>query len=339
MTASPEILKSILMQYGFSESPVNHEVFLRYTDERTAKLIIGVTLTNGRRLVVKLMRDAETYREQGVITENQSAFSELLRAHGIRTPRRYQARGRYCIPTVMDDLPYHTTLEDFCGYELTEIRTDIAYKLGVLMARMHTISLDSGFCIGRRTIFNGAGDNDVGAYPDFCRICKEAELNQTVVTQIKELYEQKLARIRAQWTTLPTAATQGDLSINNLTMDKDGELTVFDYNIAGDEVLVSDMVLEGLFVAYQMDLPQGCSAAYRETIFPAFYEGYLSVRSLTEAECAVAWDLFTMYHALWGSRVDELDILVSDGNHEQANELLMRIFSDLCALDDGRFRV
>ncbi len=338
MTISLDILGSILRQYGFCESPRSYEVLLRYVDSHTTKLIVSVTLTDERRLVVKLMRDHEAFAEQGTITENQSMFSELLRSNGIRTPQRYTACGRYCTITMIEDIAYHTTLEDWCGVELPYIQMDIACKLGALMAQMHTISFQSGFRIGRGTIFGEAPNNDFDAYPDFCRIAEDPRLDQAVASQIKALYEQKTACVHALWHTLPIAATQGDLSVNNIARGADGELTVFDYNIAGDEAMVSDMVLEGLFLAYQMDLPPECPPDYRETVFPAFYEGYLSIRSLTENECTVAWELYTMYHSLWASTTDELEALAAAEKYEEANLLLARVFLDLSLPDDGRFR-
>ncbi len=338
MVISHEILQSILNRYEFSEPLVSHDIYLQYEDAHMTKLIVGVALADNRRLVVKLTHDQRDFVGQGIITERQSAFSELLRTHEIRTPQRYKSGGSYCTLTTVDGIPYHTTLEDWCGYELTEIQVDVAYRIGALMARMHTVALDSGFCIGRRTIFDGVGENDVDVYPDFCRICEDPRLDSTLVESIKELYEQKRQRARALWLSLPKAATQGDFSINNLTLGVDGELTVFDYNIAGDEVLVSDMVLEGLFVAYQMDLPHDAPLAYRERIFPAFYEGYLSVRPLTEMECTVAWELYTMYHSLWGSTVDALEAYMSAGQVNEANRLLSDILAHLQEQDDGRFR-
>ena len=178
-------------------------------------------------------------------------------------------------------------------------------------------------------------------FPEFCDITKDAKLDQEVVAQIKALRDQKLERIRAVWDTLPKAAVQGDISINNLVHDKDG-LIVFDYNNAGDEVLISDLVMEGLLTAYEMELPDGTPASYREQIFPALLKGYLSVRSLSEAERNTAWEVYTLYHGLWFTRIvyndDSLDSLVKKGDYEAANHLLKQMLTDMQEVDDGRFR-
>lgn len=155
------------------------------------------------------------------------------------------------------------------------------------MARMHTISLENKCEIGHRTLFSVAYWNDVDCFPEFCEITKDEKLDQAVVGQIKALREEKLERIRTDWETLPNAVVQGDISINNLVHTGEG-LIVFDYNNAGDEVLVSDLVMEGLLTACEMDLPNGTPASYREQIFPAFLKGYRSVRQLDDAESTTA---------------------------------------------------
>lgn len=233
------------------------------------------------------------------------------------------------------------TVEDWCGEEITEITTDIAYQIGALMARMHQIALDNKSGIGHRTLFSAAYWNDVDCFPEFCDITKDEKLDQEVVAQIKALRDAKLESIRAVWETLPKAAVQGDISINNLVHTEDG-LIVFDYNNAGDEVLISDLVMEGLLTAYEMELPEGTPASYREQIFPALLKGYLSVRSLSESECSAAWEVYTLYHGLWFTRIvyndDSLDSLVKKGDFDSVNRLLKQMLADMQEADDGRFR-
>ncbi|MBO4932793.1 MAG: hypothetical protein J6I42_11480, partial [Clostridia bacterium] len=147
--------------------------------------------------------------------------------------------------------------------------------------------------------------------------------------------------LRSVWDRLPKAAVQGDISINNLVYGKD-ELTVFDYNNAGDEVLVSDLVMEGLLTAYEMDLPEGTDPGCREQFFPALLNGYLSRRQLSDEEADAAWIIYTLYHALWFTRIiyneNSLGKLVEKEDYESANRLLAQMLADMTETDDGRFR-
>ena len=71
-------------------------------------------------------------------------------------------------------------------------------------------------------------------------------------------------------------------------------------------------------------------------------KGYLSVRPLSEAERKTAWEVYTLYHGLWFTRIvyndDSLDSLVKKGNYEAANRLLKQMLTDMQEADDGRFR-
>ena len=343
-TVETEVIEKVLKLYGFDAAITEQKSYINKMEENVwVKLIFRVTLKNGKMLVIKLLREDE---EDDLVTEmrkveNQSCFSELMRSHGIKTPARYQANGKYCNEFSYHELPCMVTVEDWCGEEITEITTDIACQIGELMARMHQISLDNKSEIGHRTLFSAAYWNDVDCFPEFCEITKDERLDQAAVAQIKALRDKKLEGIRAVWETLPKAAVQGDISINNLVHSEDG-LIVFDYNNAGDEVLISDLVMEGLLTAYEMELPDGAPASYREQIFPALLKGYLSVRSLSEAERNTAWEIYTLYHGLWFTRIvysdDSLDSLVKKGDYEAANHLLKQILADMQEADDDRFR-
>lgn len=336
-----DVLQTILRRYGFHERVKDQKTYIHSMEESGwMKLILGVTLDTGKMLVVKLLHEDDDLKAECRKVERQSIFSEVMRSHGIRTPARYQSNGNYCSESSYHDHPCLVTVEDWCGDEITEITTDLAYQIGALMARMHTISLEHRCEIGHRTLFSAAYWNDVDCFPEFCDITKDEKLDSGLVAQIKALRDEKLERIRSVWETLPSAAVQGDISINNLVSDEDG-LTVFDYNNAGDEVLISDLVLEGLLTAYEMDLPVGVPESEREHLFPAFLSGYLSVRTLNEAERSAAWEVYTLYHGLWFTRIiyhaRSLEQLIKRGEYEAADLLLKQMLADMTEEDDGRF--
>lgn len=340
-TVEIEVIESILRMYGFHESISEQKSFIHdIGEDGYVKLIFRVTLENGRMLVIKIQHEEDDPSQNRQKVEKQSRFSEFMRSQGIKTPARYRAEGRYCNEFVYRNIPCNVTVEDWCGEEIKEINVDIAYRIGKLMAQMHMISFANQCGIGCGTLFSAAYWNDVDVYPKFCEICEDKGLDQETAAKIKALREEKLARIRAVWDALPKAAVQGDISINNLVYGTD-ELAVFDYNNAGDEVLVSDLVMEGLLTAYEMELPDGIPASYRENIFPALLKGYLSVRSLSNLERDAAWEIYTLYHGLWFTRIvyndDSLEKLVKRGDYDTANRLLYQMLLDMTEPDDGRF--
>lgn len=338
------LIQIILERYGFSAAFREPKEYIHYNGEhkdQIVKLILSVLLESGKRVVIKILHEEGDLLKDREKIEKQSAFSEFLRQNGIKTPKRYKANGSYCSECIYNHLLCNVTVEDWCGEELTEINPDIAYQIGELMARMHLLSLTNNCEIGCGTLFSAAYWNDVDYFEDFCRICENEHLNQAVAAQIKTLRAEKLNAIRTVWNKLPKAAVQGDISINNLVYSASG-LTVFDYNNAGDEVLISDLVMEGLLTAYEMDLPKGADPSCREQLFPAFLDGYLSLRKLSEEEANAAWLVYTLYHSLWFTRIvfqeNSLDKLVKKEDYTAANRLLTQMLADMTENDDKRFQ-
>lgn len=336
---------SVLKLYGLDSAFGDQKEYISYIGERgdgLIKIVMSVLLKSGKRVVIKILHEENDLIKDRDKIEKQSAFSEFIRLNGIETPMRYMANGRFCNEYIYNGIPCNVTIEDWCGEEITEINTDISYKIGKLMARMHTISLENKCEIGCGTLFSAAYWNDVDAYESFCRIGENKNLDQSIVSEIKRSHDEKLNKIRDVWDKLPRAAVQGDISINNLVL-ADDDLIVFDYNNAGDEVLISDLVMEGLLTAYEMDLPQKADKSMRDTLFPAFLSGYLSARKLSKEEADTAWLVYTLYHALWFTRVvyneDSLEKLTAKEDYAAANRLLMQMLSDITESDDGRFAI
>ena len=311
-------IKRVLNRYGLSADFSEYKAYIDREKNGWVKLIVSVLPENGPRVVVKILRedaDERTLEQEREKTEKQCAFAEAMRSRGIRTPKHFTADGKFCTNEEYHGIPCCTTVEEWCGEEVCEINAERAFRIWELMARMHTLSLEASCKIVCGTLFSAAGWNDVD--------------------------DEKLRAIREMWETLPKAAVQGDISINNLVDGTDG-LTVFDYNNAGDEVLISDLVMEGLLTAYEMELPQSADPRIRETFFPAFLNGYFSVRSPSAAEAQVAWLVYTLYRALWFTRIvyreDSLEALVKRKDYDAANRLLAQMLADMPQPDDGRFR-
>ncbi len=336
-----EDIHKILALYALDTPFFEQQEYISYDGthiDGLVKVILSVLLENGKRVVIKLLREQDDLEKERRKIEKQSAFSEFMRKNGIKTPRRYVSSGRYCHEYIYHGVACLVTAEDHCGEEITQIDTDIAYKIGALMARMHTISLENGCEIGCGTLFSAAYWNDVDAFEQFCRLGTDENLDQQIVAQIRKYHDEKLEYLRTVWDSLPKAAVQGDISINNLVYGPD-ELTVFDYNNAGDEVLISDLVMEGLLTAYEMETATGVD---REKLFPALLGGYLSLRRLSEEEADAAWTIYTLYHALWFTRVvyseGSLEKLLEKKDHTAADRLLRQMLADITQPDDGRFR-
>ena len=134
------------------------------------------------------------------------------------------------------------------------------------------------------------------------------------------------------WGKLPRFATQGDISINNLSYTE-GNQRIFDYNIAGDETLVGDMVLEGLLTANEMDLSDELTDHDRPELFKQFYKGYITERPLSDDEKTVLNDIYSISSALWFTRIkyneNSLEKLIDCNECDKVRELLQELYDIL----------
>lgn len=296
-----------------------------------AKVIIKVELSDDKAYIIKFILDNETTHN---LIEEQSIFSECMRLNGINTPKRLKNKGKHCTIIPVEGLRYDVTVEEYLGEELTFINSNIVQEIANLMAKMHTISQENNCHIRGNTIWNIFCDkSDISrGFKSFCEYRHNSDYdwslyNTDLYQSIIDLYEQRLSRLKSIWHKLPCYATQGDYSINNLAF-KDGRVKgIFDYNIAGDEALVSDMIIEGLFVSYEMDLDNCLIDDDKDRLFKLFVKTYMQCRKLTQIEIKVMNDIYAVVFPFWWTRIifdskKSLRKYLEENNTKKVNEFL-----------------
>lgn len=173
---------------------------------------------------------------------------------------------------------------------------------------------------------------------EFCEFRKNKVIdfslyNVPLYDKIIKLYGERSEKLKRVWDKLPKYATQGDYSINNLTC-VNGAIHIFDYNIAGDEVLVSDMIIEGLFIAQEMDLCEGLTDRDRVGLFQSFAKTYMQYRKLTQDEINVMNDIYAVGFPFWWTRIisdekNSLSKLLEHKNISKVNDFLEETYAIL----------
>lgn len=338
MNITPEIIKPLLREYGISTEITNIETFInRNNDDKNIKVVAKIEVKHRPPLVLKLIR--EKGHSHNAI-ERQCVFAEHLRRNGVATPEHYSAGACYCIERVVEGVRVNVVLEDFAESAASAVDIDVAREAGKLMARIHRLSFRDNFKIGAQSKFNALGQNFLCkidmfrelseaaeastvrsiAYPH--RLCKKPELCREIIA----IYDRKLANAADVWGRLPCSAVQGDIAVGNIYKAGD-RLGVFDFDSAGDETLIGDMILEGLLMANESELAYGLCDTDRPEIFKSFLNGYRSICPLTSDERAAACELYPAYNALWFSRIEELStVMYTSGECEKADELLSEIY-------------
>ncbi|GKV70132.1 hypothetical protein NCCP2716_26300 [Sporosarcina sp. NCCP-2716] len=339
MEIQSETIDHILAQFGLTGHVSKVHKFIDYYDEvsKEVKIIAKVEFADRAPLIMKILRESEHPMS---VVESQSAFSEYIRSQGIRTARRYASDGHYCLPFKLTDLDVWITVEEDLGEEIQAIDFRLASQIGQLLGKIHAVSEKGSCLIGRDTIFNFLGYNEVSGYDVFCELGETGNLNPDLFQRIQALYKEKLDCVKRQWKELPRFATQGDMSINNLTCNG-GDLGIFDFNIAGDATLVADMVLQGLLTANEMPLAEGTGDDDRPELFMQFVQGYCSERELSKKEKQVVGEIQALSAAFWFTTIryndDSLEQLVERHEQESVTARLKEIYNALRQTNLGIF--
>lgn len=331
MNIGLENIEEVLALYNIKGKVSTIHDFIHYYDSKSMeiKIISKVEFSDRNPLVIKFVRENE---HPSHIIESQSVFSEYLRDQGVLTPKRYVSEGRYCLNYKLNKMDVGITVEDYIGEEIKTIDFDLANKMGKLMGNIHRISENGNCLIGNSTLFNLVGYNEVSGYNTFLELSEVRKIEPEMYLNIKELYTEKLERVKRYWSKLPRFATQGDISINNLSYSVES-IGIFDYNNAGDETLVGDMVLEGLLTANEMDLSEGLTDNDRTELFKHFYQGYITERPLSDDEKTVLRDIYSISSALWFTKIkyneNSLEKLVERNECDKIGKLLQEIYAIL----------
>ena len=312
-------IEEVLKYYGINEkistiSFLCENYYIEKMDFRI-RVISKVKTIDEKIYIIKFIFEEEHPYE---LIEEQSIFSECLRNNGIETAKQLKYKDNYCYLYSIDDIKLNVTIQEYIGEEVEFLTEDIIKKTAMLMAKMHKISEQYKCHIGNDTIWNIFNDNTdiMRGYIKFNELYKVIididENNYKLVDNINKIYIDRKMNIERIKNKLPKYATQGDFSINNLTYEND-KLGIFDYNIAGDEFLIVDMIVEGLFITKVMDLSKTLSDEDRTDLFKLFVKTYIKYRKITNDEFSILNDIYAIIVPFWWSRIifDEKESLVS----------------------------
>lgn len=331
-------IKEVIKFYKINSEVENIDFLCEIYNEKEnrVRVICQVELKNSSRYIIKFVQEKEYPHK---LMEEQSIFSEVLRNSGINTAKMLKCDEGYCYLYNLENLNLTVTLQEYLGDALTIINEKLVKEIAALMAKMHRVSEDNKCHIHNDTIWSlWKYDSDImRGYVEFKnlhdKIIKiDKDLEETY-ENIINLYEKRRGNIDKLKDKLPRYATQGDYSTNNLTFENK-EIGVFDYNISGDEFLINDMVIEGLFVAKVMDLDKGLNDKDRDMLFRLFVDTYRGFRELNIYEAKVMNDIYAVVVPFWWSRIifeeeGSLSYIIKNKNRKALKEFLNETYSIL----------
>lgn len=292
-----ELIQEVMQSY-FTEPITRHEI-LRDRD----------------RLVAEVEVNGETYFLKGekttvAVIEKIIEFTKIMSDAGLP----------FLVPEKTIDGNCYRQHEDLLfilerkgnGKEVKRLQLSHIQEIGKLLGKQHAVSATTDFRFGTGTSWGMFGGNETDAlgdydenevsYLDLIRSLNEDETVTAELTTIQELYQYRRGQLKNLWSTLPSGPVQGDLCPYNLLFQGDNISGVFDYDIAGDEVLINECIGVAVYLAWHYDFE---GKEIPEERYHAYINAYTSVRPLSNREMEMVPHLFAIIRAFRYDRIEE----------------------------------
>ena len=232
------LAEKILNDYGISEKVVNITSFQETVFDKQLRCIYQFDLSNKQKVVCRISRESNFSKE---LIEQQNCFSEKLRNYGILVPKKYCINGHYCIIEKFKNRICNITLEEYVGCDYENIKLSSFYFLGKMLGKMHFISEKDPTEIG----YSHISKSIIMGRARFANLYHGIEREIEKLNDIKEiesLHDELVHKVKIILKGLPHGAVHGDLGIFNNIVTMNGKVYIIDFNLAGDEAFLCDML-------------------------------------------------------------------------------------------------
>ncbi|MFS0690967.1 phosphotransferase [Sporosarcina sp. 179-K 8C2 HS] len=198
------------------------------------------------------------------------------------------------------------------GEEVKRLRLSHIREIGKLLGKQHAISSTTDFRFGVGTSWGMFGGNETDAlgdydenelnYLDFVQTIEEQGMFSKELTTVKELYQSRRSQLKEVWNSLPIGPVQGDFCPYNLLFQRDKISAVFDYFIAGDEVLINECIGVAVFLAWHYDFEGNETPVER---YEAYIDAYTLERPLSDREMEMIPHLLAIIRAFRYDRIEQ----------------------------------
>lgn len=289
----------IIYKFGLQCIVDGFDMLAYYQLSDTICIIIRVHSKNDKDYIIKMLKGNNKHKQK----ENlQACFSEYMRKNGMKIPKKYNvSNGDFCTCINLCEETFLVTVEEYFGKDIDTINTYTAGFLGSQIAMMHNISRECKYSIGNGSTYKAIMNNNA-TFDKIWNNVKQLEDNIDYINLLQQTHNYSLQTIRELWGYLPKATVHGDLSlINNLVCNKN-ELGIIDFNNAGDEVLIGDLLITWYSSIYDFRFVNLVSKNELPNIKKAFFENYLSVRKPTVDEIKIFDKLSNFLNGVYFTR-------------------------------------
>lgn len=281
---------------GIREMEVLVNIDFFHQGERIIKYYTRVH-TDSDSYILKLMRLPMCPE---IVLEKQAELSQKYRENGICTPKCYKSDERYCTDYRVEELDVKVLLEEDAGKMLDTFSRESILQIAELLGKMHAVALKNKWTFRMGSFYREFGKGNTGYLQLWNRTGTEFLPHDQLENVVKK-YNAHLEKMKESWGNLPVATVQGDMYRMNL-MQKDKRLTVIDYDRAGDEVLLSDLLITWFRILFDPVIREMFPEVTDSQLWEEFLSNYENERRLTEEEQSALTDQYAVLGAVYGTR-------------------------------------
>lgn len=252
-----------------------------------------------------------------LVLEKQAVLSQRYREEGIATPKCYVCNGKYGSLHVVDGTEMFVLLEEDAGMPLEVFSQETVCQVAAILGKIHAISWENKWIFRKGSLYREVESGNT----EYLRLWQKSgtdRLPQELLQLFLEKYEKHIKQMKQQWKELPIATVQGDLYWMNL-MKKGDKLMVIDYDRAGDEVLLSDLLSVWFRLIFDPVVNQKfVGEKNMDTLWNDFLCAYEKERPLLACEKEALEHQYFVFGAVYGSR--PLIDYASQGKWKEAAE-------------------
>ncbi|MFC4356279.1 phosphotransferase enzyme family protein [Chryseomicrobium palamuruense] len=201
----------------------------------------------------------------------------------------------------------YTLERKLIGEEIEEVSDTHLTEIATALGTMHRFSLKNQLQLNRGTtwsLFGGNASEELGDYDEnevsFWE-CRDAFSEHPLFREVEAAYHHIRQDLQNIWSELPLAATQGDFCYYNMVFENDKLTGLFDFNLAGDEVLINECLAVAVYHSWHAPY-QGILSP--EERFTLFCDAYQRIRPWTEKESSVVPQLKALIRAFRYDRIE-----------------------------------
>ena len=271
----------VLRRYGIKGTVTDLSLEAYYTSGKSVCMVIKI-ICESSEYILKLIRDSLIDSQ---LENKQAAFSEILRKEGLRVPKKYRTiiTPEYTLEIYIQNILFYAQLEQYYGEDVLQINKDLVGFLGDFLGESHRISLERHIEIGNGSTCSAINEGRV-TFDKVMNKDLEENLNPNLVLKTKEKHDKTFGDLRYIFSKLPKTAVHGDLGlVSNIVQSKSG-YGVIDFNLAGDESLLVDVLITWYSSRYSMLMAGRMSENEIECYRDIFLKSYNKKRDFTIIE-------------------------------------------------------